>query len=58
MLALMSLPLIIGGGCILTSIVGTHFVRLGGEQSIIGPLYQGFLITARLSLPAIYYMLI
>jgi K(+)-stimulated pyrophosphate-energized sodium pump len=57
MLALMSLPLIIGGVCILTSIVGTYFVRLGRKQSIMGALYKGFWVTAALSIPAIYYVM-
>jgi K(+)-stimulated pyrophosphate-energized sodium pump len=56
-LALMSLPLIIGGVCILTSIVGTYFVRLGRSQSIMGALYKGFWVTAALSIPAIYYVM-
>jgi K(+)-stimulated pyrophosphate-energized sodium pump len=56
-LALMSLPLIIGGVCILTSIAGTYFVRLGKKQSIMGALYKGFCITALLSIPAIYYVM-
>ncbi|MEA3046372.1 MAG: K(+)-stimulated pyrophosphate-energized sodium pump, partial [Sphingomonadales bacterium] len=58
MLALMSLPLIIGGVCILTSIAGTYFVRLGKKQSIMGALYKGFCITAILSIPAIYYVMV
>jgi K(+)-stimulated pyrophosphate-energized sodium pump len=57
MLALMSLPLIIGGVCILTSIIGTYFVRLGRKQSIMGALYKGFWVTAALSIPAIYYVM-
>ena len=57
MLALMSLPLIIGGVCILTSIIGTYFVRLGRKQSIMGALYKGFWLTAGLSIPAIYYVM-
>ncbi len=56
MLALMSLPLIIGGVCILTSIIGTYFVRLGKSQSIMGALYKGFWLTAILSVPAIWYV--
>ncbi len=52
--ALMSLPLLIGGVCILTSIIGTYFVRLGRKQSIMGALYKGFWLTAGLSVPAIY----
>jgi K(+)-stimulated pyrophosphate-energized sodium pump len=56
MTALMSLPLIIGGVCILTSIAGTYMVRLGGKQSIMGALYKGFWTTALLSIPALYYV--
>ena len=56
MTALMSLPLIIGGVCILTSIIGTYMVRLGSKQSIMGALYKGFWTTAILSIPAIYYV--
>ncbi|HEX8644841.1 MAG TPA: sodium/proton-translocating pyrophosphatase, partial [Allosphingosinicella sp.] len=54
MTALMSLPLIIGGVCIITSIIGTYFVRLGKGQSIMGALYKGFWVTVGLSVPAIY----
>jgi K(+)-stimulated pyrophosphate-energized sodium pump len=53
--ALMSLPLVIGGVCIFTSIIGTYFVRLGKGQSIMGALYKGFWTTAILSVPAIYF---
>jgi K(+)-stimulated pyrophosphate-energized sodium pump len=53
-LALMTLPLIIGGVCILTSIAGTYFVRLGAKQSIMGALYKGFWVTAALSVVAIF----
>ena len=52
--ALMALPLIIGGVCILTSIVGTFFVRLGRSQNIMGALYKGFIVTAVLSIPALW----
>ena len=54
LLALMSLPLLIGGACIITSIIGTYFVRLGRAGSIMGALYKGFLVTAVLSVPALY----
>ena len=54
LIPLMSLPLIIGGVCILTSIIGTYFVRLGAKQSIMGALYKGFWVTAILSIPALY----
>ena len=39
---LMTLPLLIGGVCIITSIIGTYFVRLGAKGSIMGALYKGF----------------
>jgi len=42
-------PLVIGGTCILTSVVGTFFVRLGASQSIMGALYKGFIACAVLS---------
>jgi K(+)-stimulated pyrophosphate-energized sodium pump len=56
LLGLMSLPLGIGGACIITSIIGTYFVRLGAKQSIMGALYKGFLVTAVLSIPALYFV--
>jgi K(+)-stimulated pyrophosphate-energized sodium pump len=52
---LMSLPLIVGGVCIITSIIGTYFVRLGAKGSIMGALYKGFWVTVGLSVPAIYF---
>ena len=56
LLALMSLPLAVGGICIITSIIGTYFVRLGSGTNIMGALYKGFIATAVLSIPAIYYV--
>jgi K(+)-stimulated pyrophosphate-energized sodium pump len=53
-LPLMSLPLLIGGVCIITSIIGTFMVRLGGG-SIMGALYKGFWTSAILGIPAIYF---
>ena len=53
---LMALPLIIGGACIITSIIGTYMVRLGGGTNIMGALYKGFITTAVLSIPALYYV--
>jgi len=47
-------PLMIGGACVVTSIVGTFFVRLGSNNSIMGALYKGFIATAVLSLIALY----
>jgi len=54
LLPLMSLPLLVGGACIITSIIGTYFVRIGRAGSIMGALYKGFIVTAALSIPALY----
>ena len=54
-LNLMSLPLLIGGVCVLTSILGTYFVRLGGGTNIMGAMYKGFGITAVTSAVAIFF---
>ncbi len=54
LLPLMALPLLIGGACIVTSIIGTYFVRLGGGTNVMGAMYKGFLVTAVLSIPLIY----
>ncbi|MBU0794124.1 MAG: sodium-translocating pyrophosphatase [Alphaproteobacteria bacterium] len=56
LMALMSLPLVVGGICIITSIIGTYFVRLGKSQNIMGALYKGFWVTAGLSVLGIYYV--
>jgi K(+)-stimulated pyrophosphate-energized sodium pump len=53
LLNMMLLPLAIGGVCIVTSIIGTFFVRLGASQSIMGALYKGLIVTGLLSLPAL-----
>jgi K(+)-stimulated pyrophosphate-energized sodium pump len=47
---MMTLPLAIGGICIITSIIGTFFVKLGANQSIMGALYKGLITTGVLSL--------
>jgi len=47
---MMILPLAIGGICIITSIAGTFFVKLGASQSIMGALYKGLIATGVLSL--------
>ncbi|KQU47430.1 pyrophosphatase [Sphingomonas sp. Leaf339] len=53
LMRLMTLPLLVGGVCIFTSIIGTYMVRLGGG-SIMGALYKGFFTATILSIPAIY----
>ncbi len=52
--AMMSYPLMIGGVCILTSVIGTFFVRLGASNNIMGALYKGFGVTTILSAIAIW----
>jgi K(+)-stimulated pyrophosphate-energized sodium pump len=54
LLPLMILPLLIGGVCIITSIIGTYMVRLGKNGSIMGALYKGFWTATLLAIPAIY----
>ncbi|MBC8298801.1 MAG: sodium-translocating pyrophosphatase [Pelagibacterales bacterium] len=51
---MMIYPLTIGGSCILTSIFGTYFVRLGNSKNIMLALYKGFIVTAIASLIILY----
>ncbi len=46
-------PLAIGAACIVTSIIGTFFVKLGQNESIMGALYKGLIATGVLSAAAI-----
>ncbi len=43
-------PLAICGACIITSIIGTFFVKLGSNGSIMGALYKGLIVTGLLSI--------
>ncbi|MEM7170996.1 MAG: sodium-translocating pyrophosphatase [Pseudomonadota bacterium] len=47
--SMMVYPLVIGGTCIITSVIGTLFVKLGSSQNIMGALYKGFIASAVLS---------
>ena len=51
---MMVYPLAIGGSCIITSIIGTWFVKLGKSKNIMGALYKGFVVTAITSLLILY----
>ena len=53
-LNMMVYPLSIGGACILTSIIGTFFVKLGKSKNIMAALYKGFVVTAITSLLILY----
>ena len=53
---MMLFPLAIGGSCILTSIIGTFFVRLGKSGNIMNALYKGLIWSAVLGAGAIYFV--
>ncbi|NBB65538.1 sodium-translocating pyrophosphatase [Pseudomonas sp. ODNR1LW] len=54
---LMVLPLAICAVCIVTSIIGSFFVRLGKSQNIMGALYQGLIVTGVLSIGAVWWVI-
>ena len=54
---MMLLPLAICAVCIVTSIIGTFFVRLGKSQNIMGALYQGLIVTGILSVPVVWWVI-
>ena len=53
-LSMMVYPLAIGASCIISSIAGTFFVRLGSSKNIMGALYKGFIATAIFSVAILY----
>ena len=55
--AMLMLPLGIGGICILTSIVGTYFVKLGADNGIMKALYKGLIVTGVLSIAGVAYVI-
>ncbi|MFI4973991.1 MAG: sodium-translocating pyrophosphatase [Caulobacterales bacterium] len=54
---MMMLPLAICGVCVVTSIIGAFFVRLGRNNNIMGALYQGLIVTGVLSAAALYFVI-
>jgi len=46
---MMLFPLVIGAVCIVGSIVGTYFVKLGASNNIMGALYKGLIVSALVS---------
>jgi K(+)-stimulated pyrophosphate-energized sodium pump len=50
---MMILPLVIAAVCIVTSVIGTYFVRLGADNAIMKALYKGLIATGILSVVAI-----
>lgn len=53
---LVTYPLAIGAVCIVASVIGTFFVRLGRSENIMGALYKGFIAAAILSAVGIGYI--
>jgi K(+)-stimulated pyrophosphate-energized sodium pump len=47
------MPLLICGVCIVASIIGTYFVRLGASENIMGALYKGLIVAGILSAAAV-----
>jgi K(+)-stimulated pyrophosphate-energized sodium pump len=54
---MMLLPLAICAVCIVTSIIGVFFVRLGKSNNIMGALYQGLIATGVLSVGAVWLVI-
>ncbi len=54
---LMNLPLAIGGVCIISSIIGTFFVKISSKGTVMGALYKGFIVSAILSIIGIYFII-
>ncbi len=46
---MMLFPLVVGGVCIVASVIGTFFVRLGANNNIMGALYKGVIVSAVVS---------
>ena len=53
---MMIYPMAICAACVITSILGTYFVKLGKNNSIMGALYKGFIATAVLSLIVLFFV--
>jgi K(+)-stimulated pyrophosphate-energized sodium pump len=51
-----SYPLILGGISIITSIIGTYFVKLSGSGKIMTALYKGLIASALLACIAFYFV--
>ena len=51
---LMMLPLLISGVCIVSSVIGTFYVKLGESENIMGALYKGLFVTGIISIILIF----
>ncbi|MGE4064360.1 MAG: sodium-translocating pyrophosphatase, partial [Rhodospirillaceae bacterium] len=50
----MMYPLVVGGVCIVASVIGTFFSGIGASGKIMAALYRGFIVTAVISFALIY----
>ena len=48
-------PLVLGGISIITSIIGTFFIKLGANKNIMGALYKGLIVSGLLAAVAFWY---
>ena len=53
--AVLLFPLVLGGISIITSIVGTFFIKLGSNKNIMGALYKGLIAAGVLAAIAFWY---
>ena len=56
--AMLMLPLGICAVCILTSIAGTYFVKLGPDNGIMKALYRGLIVTGLASIVGIFFVIL
>ena len=54
-LNMMVYPLTIGAACLITSIIGTFFVKLGKNNNVMNALYKGLIVSASLSILAFWF---
>ena len=55
-LSAIEMPMLIGGVCIIASVIGAFCVRLGSSENIMGALYKGFIATAVISGLLIFFV--
>lgn len=48
-------PLVLGGIAVITSIIGTFFIKLGSNKNIMGALYKGLIVAGILAAIAFWY---
>ncbi|MFA6476393.1 MAG: sodium-translocating pyrophosphatase [Candidatus Paceibacterota bacterium] len=49
-------PLVLGGAAVISSIIGTWFVKMGKSQNIMGALYKGLIASGLISAVAFYFI--